>query len=200
MDKFEYVVALVAVITGVGLADVAMSLHRLLKRRAGVVWYWIPVAIALYASLALMRLWYQFWSVHDNLVATGLPFVAVQTVQTLVLVLVAVAALPDEDDFRDGRVDLGAYYATHWRYVWTMYLVFCAMWVGTGAYFRLSKGALVSDATFALYFGVPIVATVAALAFGRRWHGGLVAIMVAHEAIVPSNLLGFGRAIFRALN
>jgi hypothetical protein len=36
--QFEYVVALAAVITGLGLSDVGVSLHRLLKRRAGVVW------------------------------------------------------------------------------------------------------------------------------------------------------------------
>lgn len=190
MDKFEYVVALVAVITGVGLSDVALSLHRLLKRRAGVIWHWIPVALALYFSLALMRLWYQFWGVNENPVVTGLPFVAVQTVQTLVLVLAAAATLPDEDDFRDGRVDLSAYYAAHWRYIWTIYLVFLTMWVGTGLYFRLTANTGISDALFYLYFGVPILFTTAALVLGRRWHTPLVLLLVVHEAIVPSNLFG----------
>lgn len=84
----------------------AVSLHRLLKRRAGVVWDWLPVTLALYSSLVLMRLWYQLWSAHDLPIVTSLPFVAVQVVQTLVLVLVISAALPDEDDFRLRKIDL----------------------------------------------------------------------------------------------
>jgi len=199
MEKFNYAVALVSFITGVGLSDLAMSLHRLLKHRSRVVWFWIPIAIALYASLALMRLWYQLWTVHDNATVTGLPFVAVLMVQTLVLVLVVVAALPDDNDFRDGRVDLGAYYAAQWRYVWTTYLVFLVLWVATGAYFWVIQGAPVSSPFFALYFGVPIVLTVAALKLSRRWHGLIVVLLIVHEIILPSNLVGLGGIVFEAM-
>lgn len=199
MDKFEYVVALVAVITGVGLSDVALSLHRLLKRRAAVVWHWIPVTLALYASVVVMRLWYQFWSIHDVPVATGLPFVTVQTLQTLVLVLVAVAALPDEEDFHRGRIDLGAYYTAHWRYIWTMYLAFLAMWIGTGLYFRLTADTRLSLPAFIAFFGVPIVLTIAALVGGRRWHGSVVLLLVAHEASFASNLIGLRPFVLQLL-
>src|SRR5690349_15000224 len=87
MEKFQYVVALAAVITGLGLSDVSVSLHRLLKRRAHVTWDWVPLALALYLSFVLMRLWYQLWSVHAAPFATGLIFTTVQVVQTLVLIL-----------------------------------------------------------------------------------------------------------------
>lgn len=199
MDKFNYAVALVSFITGVGLSDLAMSLHRLLKNRSRVVWTWIPIALALNAGLALMRLWYQLWSVHDDPTVTGLPFVAVLMVQTLVLVLVVVAALPDESDFRDGRVDLGAYYAAQWRYVWTTYLVFLVMWIGTGVYFQLVQGTPVPLPFFALYFGIPSVVTIIALGAGRRWHGLLLMVLIAHEIILPANLVGLGGLIFEAM-
>ena len=200
MDKFEYVVALVAVITGVGLSDVALSLHRLLKRRADVVWHWIPVALALYASVVLMRLWYQFWSVHETEVATTLPFVAVQTLQTLVLVLVAVAALPDEDDFRGGRIDLRAYYDSQWRYIWTMYLLFLAQWIGTGIYFRMysGDGPVTPIAAFLAFFAIPIVLSIAALV-RRRWHGPLIVLLVVHEASFASNLVGLRPQVLKLL-
>ena len=188
MDKFEYVVALAAVITGLGLSDVAVSLHRLLKRRAGVVWDWLPVALALYSSLVLMRLWYQLWSVHDLPVVTGLPFVAVQVVQTLVLVLVASAALPDEEDFRRGEIDLRKYYATHGRYVWFMYLVFVLMWTATGAYFSLSQGRSLIERSFHTFFLIPLALTVVALIVGRRWQAVILGLLVVHEVVIPSNL------------
>lgn len=192
MDKFEYVVALAAVITGLGLSDVAVSLHRLLKRRAGVAWDWLPVAFALYASLALMRLWYQLWGVRDLPFVTGLPFVAVQVVQTLVLVLVASAALPDEDDFRRGRIDLGAYYARHGRYVWSLYLIFVLMWTATGAGFRIVAGRAFGLLDFAFfgYFLIPMALTVAALFLRHPGQGAILVLLIVHEVLVPSNLFG----------
>jgi hypothetical protein len=193
MDKFEYVVALAAVITGLGLSDVAVSLHRLLKRRVGVVWDWLPIMLALYASLVLMRLWYQLWSVHSLPVVTGLPFVTVQVLQTLVLVLVLSAALPDEDDFQNGNINLRSYYAEHGRYVWSMYLVFVLMWVGTGTYFRMlaepSKRS--TELQFLSFFSIPLALTIVALLVGRRWQAVILGLLVLHEVTWASNLLGF---------
>lgn len=193
MDKFEYVVALAAVITGLGLSDVAVSLHRLLKRRGGVVWDWLPITLALYASLVLMRLWYQLWSVHNLPVVTGLPFVTVQVLQTLVLVLVLSAALPDEDDFQSGNINLQSYYAEHGRYVWSMYLVFVLMWVGTGTYFRMlaEPSERSTEIQFLSFFSIPLALTIVALLVGRRWQAVILGLLVLHEVTWASNLLGF---------
>lgn len=191
MDKFEYVVALAAVITGLGLSDVAVSLHRLLKRRTRVVWDWLPVAMAIYASAVLMRLWYQLWSVRELPIVTGLPFVMVQVVQTLVLVLVMSAALPDEDDFRRGRIDLRRYYRSHERYVWFMYFVFVLMWVATGIYFTLSDGRseYLLELRFHAFFSIPLMLTPLALVLGRRWQAIILGLLIMHEVAVPLNLL-----------
>ena len=199
MDKFEYVVALAAVITGLGLSDVAVSLHRLLKRRTKVEWDWLPVALALYASLVLMRLWYQLWSVHSLPLVTGLPFVTVQVVQTLVLVLVMSAALPDEDDFSGGRLVLRDYYAAHGRYVWSMYLVFVVMWVATGIYFVLADGRTLVDPSFHVFFSIPLVLTIAALIMGRRGQAAILGLLVAHEVTIPSNLFGLRGMLFAGM-
>lgn len=192
MDKFEYVVALAAVITGLGLSDVAVSLHRLLKRRGGVRWDWVPIVLSLYAALVLMRLWYQLWSVRETPFVVDLPFVAVQVVQTLVLVLFASAALPDEDDFKRGRIDLRRYYARHRRYVWTTYLVFQLMWIATAVYFYVYDGrqARLIEPAFLLYFALPILLTLAAIVGRRRVQVVALVLLVTHEILIPSNLLG----------
>jgi hypothetical protein len=203
MDKFEYVVALAAVITGLGLSDVAVSLHRLLKRRAGVVWDWVPITLALYFSLALMRLWYQLWSVRSVPGATDLPFVTVQVVQTLAIVLVASATLPDDDDFRNGQIDLRGYYTAQSRYIWTMYLIFELMWLTTGLYFNWVRGweldLLLTLVLYPLYFGIPLVLTACALGLGRRWHGIIVGLLVLHEVTLPSDFFGLLTRIATAL-
>ncbi|GMM92917.1 hypothetical protein MTsN3n11_12190 [Qipengyuania sp. MTN3-11] len=188
MDKFEYVVALAAVITGLGLSDVAVSLHRLLKRRAGVVWDWLPITLALYASMVLMRLWYQLWSVREVPVVTGLPFVAVVVVQTLLLVLVMSAALPDEDDFKRGRVDLRAYYATQSRYIWSMYLLFVSMWIATHFYFEGPERLIELD--FYAFFLMPLVLTAVAVVVARRWQAVILGFLVLQEAVIKWDFFG----------
>ncbi len=203
MDKFEYVVALVAVITGLGLSDVAVSLHRVSKRRSQVIWDWLPLALAIYFGLALMRLWYQLWGVRAFPGVTDLPFVTAQVVQTFVLVLAASAALPDEDDFTDGGINLSRYYASHAKYIWTMYLAFDLVWLATGIYFGWargwSRGAVAESVLYTVYFGVPLALTAWALATARRWHGMIVGLLIAHEILVPSNFFGLLTRLLAAL-
>jgi len=186
MEKFQYVVALAAVITGLGLSDVSVSLHRLLKRRSRVTWDWVPVALALYLSFVLMRLWYQLWSVHAAPFATGLTFTTVQVVQTLVLTLVMSAALPDEDDFEDRRVDLRAYYSEHQRYIWRMYLVFLVMWlataIGVAAYLDRLGGLL---RPFPLAFFVPpVILTIIGCMTRRRGQQIALLGLIVHVVLI----------------
>jgi hypothetical protein len=202
MEKFNYVVALVAVITGLGLSDVTISLHRLMKRRAGVTWDWIPVGLGLYLGLALMRLWYQLWGVRAFDGVTDLPFVTAQVVQTLVLVLVASAALPDEDDFHGGSINLREYYDRHGKYIWTMYLVFEALWLATGVYFwarHPDRDIFAYAVLYMVYFGIPLALTASVLATGRKWHGAILAALVVHEITVSSNFFGLVGKLLAAL-
>jgi hypothetical protein len=182
MEKFQYVVALAAVITGLGLSDVSVSLHRLLKRRSGVTWDWVPVSLALYLSFVLMRLWYQLWSVHAAPFATGLTFTTVQVVQTLVLTLVLSAALPDEDDFEDKRIDLRAYYRAHHRYIWRMYLVFVLMWLATavGIAMYMDRVARLLEPFPLAFFVPPILLTGLACMTRRRGQEIAVVGLIVH--------------------
>ena len=186
MEKFQYVVALAAVITGLGLSDVSISLHRLLKRRSGVTWDWVPVALALYLSFVLMRLWYQLWSVHAAPFATGLGFTTIQVFQTLVLTLVLSASLPDEDDFENRRVDLGAYYSIHQRYIWRMYLVFVVMWLATAIGIAMYMGRVSGLLRpFPVAFFIPPVAlTLIACTTARRGQQIALLGLILHSVII----------------
>lgn len=203
MEKFNYVVALVAVITGLGLSDVTVSLHRLLKRRSQIEWDWIPVVFAVYLSLVLMRLWYQLWGVHAKPGVTELPFVTLQVVQTLVLVLVASAVLPDQEDLAEEGFSLRRYYAHHSRYIWTMYLLFVVIWFMTGVYFRLSRGWFVDrlayDVLYSVYFLIPTALTVLALFSRRTWQGAILCLLLVHEIAIPSNFFGLLPMMMAAL-
>ncbi|MCS6625015.1 hypothetical protein N0B44_19040 [Roseibacterium beibuensis] len=186
MDQFEYVVALMSVITGLGLADVGLSLHRLMKRRATVRWDWLPLAVAAYIAFILIRLWYQLWTVRDSPGVTGLLFFTTLLAETFVLFLAAAAALPDEDDFDGRRIDLGAFYADQRRYIWILFSVFAVGWAGHDFYFTafLEPFSLPRFGASALVFLPPVVLGAAlALVKARRWQVAIFGLLLVHEVV-----------------
>lgn len=182
MDRFEYVVALMSIVTGLGLADIGLSLHRLMKRRTLVRWDWLPLAVAAYLAFALIRLWYQTWTIRDFPGVTDLLFFVTLMVETFVLFLATAAALPDEDDFEERRIDLGAFYAEHRTYIWVLFTVFAAGWAAHGFYFMGHLGGI--SWLMYLTFLTPVALGVAlALVKRRPIHVALFGVLVAQEAV-----------------
>ena len=107
MGAFEYLLLFAAVILGLAVTDLAVSLHRLLNAGDRVRWDGLCI---LAAALAFERIVAQWWSWHaaDRL-ATGFTFgmfLGVLISVTLLL-LIAAVALPDHTE---AEVDLRAYY------------------------------------------------------------------------------------------
>jgi hypothetical protein len=96
MGTFEYLLLFAAVILGLAISDLAISLHRLLNAAGRVRWDWLsPMA----AALAFVRIVTQWWTWHDaERIAGGLTFgmfLGILISATL-LFLMAAVALPDE--------------------------------------------------------------------------------------------------------
>lgn len=119
MTTFEFVLPLVSVLVGLALADLAVSVHRLLRARRRVRWDWLPLAAALLAALAVFNLWWGFFSFRAELpyhtLGGFLPFAA----QLFILFLLNAAALPDE--VPDEGLDLRAFYETNGPLFWLLY-------------------------------------------------------------------------------
>lgn len=119
MTPFEYVLAFVSIVVGLAVADLATSLHRLLRARTRVRWDWLAPMAAVLAALTVLQFWWTFyqtgqaqvWRVYGQF----LPLLAL----VVVLVLLAAAALPDEVP-PDG-LDLATYYDANARYFWTLF-------------------------------------------------------------------------------
>ncbi len=125
MTPFEYVLAFVSIVVGLAVADLATSLHRLLRARARVRWDWLALLAAVLVALTILQFWWSFyhagqaraWRVYGQF----LPLLAL----VVVLVLLAAAALPDEVP-ADG-LQLHDYYAENARYFWTLFAIFLAL-------------------------------------------------------------------------
>ena len=123
MGAFEYLLLFAAVILGLAISHLAISLHRLLNAGKEVKWDALPL---LAAALAFERIVAEWWVWHSaNRLAAGFTFGMFLGVllSAVLLFLMAAVALPDESG---ERIDLRAHYLrTHRRY----WLLFAAQWL-----------------------------------------------------------------------
>lgn len=125
-------------------------------------WDWLVLATAAYISFVVIRYWYQVWSVHDFPGITRLSIFLGFIVENLLLYLMVASALPDEEDFIDGRVDLIEFGEQTRPYFWKVYLLFALSWAAHGLF--LFGGFSVM---MCLIFLVPLLLAFG-LAFTRR--------------------------------
>jgi hypothetical protein len=66
MSPFEYLLALVSILIGLAIADLSMSLHRLLRARHHVKWDWLPLAAASLVMLLILEFWWIFYGLGTS--------------------------------------------------------------------------------------------------------------------------------------
>ncbi len=188
---FEYAMGLFSVVIGLAVADIAISLHRLLRRRRTVQWDFLALAAAAYTFCMAVYMWFDIWGVRHFGGTRHFFFFLALVVQLFILFLAAAASLPDDAD----SLDLRAYYDENRRYFWMLLLLFQLGYSMIGLYFL---GSDVAHAPLWLailmlaLMTAPIVVCVALLlAKSRAVHAIgiaiLFALMVLHYAPAQIN-------------
>jgi hypothetical protein len=118
MSPFEYALGLISILMSLALADVVMSLHRLLRHRDSVKWDGRALVAAALVILEVIRIWFAQWTLRDAEAALGFPVYLFLFTHILLLVLTAAACLPDEvgED-----CDLSDFYEKNRRYFWSAF-------------------------------------------------------------------------------
>ena len=177
MTAFEYVLPLVSVLAGLALADLAVSLHRLLRARRRVRWDWLPLATALLAALAVLNLWWGLFNSQDTpfyeTLGGFLPLAAL----LVVLFLLNAAALPDAVP-REG-LDLRAFYDANGPYFWSLYAAFVVLSIALDLGERAALGLSVDVLSYVN--NLILIALFVALARRRRraFHAVAVVVLLA---------------------
>jgi hypothetical protein len=57
MSQLAYLVPLVSIIIGLGLADLAQSVRELLRPNRAVRWHWLPVLWSAFTFLLVLQMW-----------------------------------------------------------------------------------------------------------------------------------------------
>ena len=117
----EFVLAFFGVVIGLGVSDLLMSFHRLLRAGTRVKWDWLPLTYAglmLYAMIVFW--WWQFGyppSGQELTIASFLP----RFVFLVLTFLMVAAALPD--DIPAEGISLRAFYFESLRHRWGLLLI-----------------------------------------------------------------------------
>ena len=152
MDAFEYATGLFAIVIGLAIGDMGMSLHKLLGCR-GVRWGYRPIAAAVLVAIIVSGMWFQLWSIRELPMVRAYPFYASLIVELFLVFLMAAAVFPD--DTEDG-MDLVAAYEGNARRIWTLTALYQTSYLAHGLYFMFSNPRFAWDW---LVFVVPVYLT-----------------------------------------
>ena len=119
MSGADYILGLLAIITGLAISDMIVSLHGLLINRRHVKWDWLPLVAAACVLLLIISTWRHLYVGFQGAVK-GPPIWVFVTILAgnVGLYLAARAALPDRVSIGES-CDLRAHYDFVDRYLWS---------------------------------------------------------------------------------
>lgn len=122
MTPFEYIIPIVTVIAGLGIADLLISFNKLLVARHRIQWDWLPLGAATLAVLAIFNFWWGFYSFQEVVSTITLGRFAPFGIGLIVLFLLNAGALPDE--VPEEGLDLAKFYDSNGKYFWLLYATY----------------------------------------------------------------------------
>ena len=168
MGAFEYLLLFIAIVLGLAVADLAVSLHRLLGAGQRVRWDWLAPLAAAVAFLKIVTQWWSWHAAEQLAGAVTFEMFLGLLAAAVLLFLLAAAALPDEVP-GEAPIDLRAHYAAVSRRYW---LLFLGQWlVGNAVYAWIqitAERARFSIAQPAYLLGFVILSLV--FVKNRWWH------------------------------
>jgi hypothetical protein len=179
MSPFEYLLALVSILIGLAIADLSMSLHRLLRARRHVAWDWLPLAAALLVMLLILEFWWVFYGLGTSPVFMTYGAFLLLGASLVSMFLLASAALPDEVPAEG--LDLRAYYDSNARYVWTLFALFVMLMIAVEVVADPADvlAAVLNVRTLLNLLLVALLALLAAVRH-RRLHAILVPLLLGY--------------------
>ena len=182
MQPFDYLFELVSIIIGLAIADLCLSLHRLISTPHPVRWHWHSPVTAGILVLVMLDIWWGMrllgrldiaWSI-----GTFLPMFA----GLVLFFLLAAAALPDEVD--PGGLDLKAHYEGRRRYFWFLFAAFVMVFALHEMLILLLLGLISDFASGAMRASNEIALAIVALVLAK------VRRPLVHSLALPVLLVG----------
>jgi len=154
---FEFALGLFTVLIGLAIADVATSLHRLIRHHQEVRWDPLALLASLFSLLLSIGMWFDLWGIRHATSVRYFFLYLVLVAAFFILFLIAASSLPDE---MTGAVDLRRFYEQNRRYFWGLVLTFELVYVALGFHFvggMLGKMSGRELWVLTLHWSVPIL-------------------------------------------
>jgi hypothetical protein len=137
MSPFDFAVGLVSILVSLALADVASSVHRLIRQGRAVRWDGRVILTVGFVILLIVGMWFQVWFIRHIEQVLSFPSYLWLFLEFIVLFLVCAACLPDE--VMESR-DLTAFYERNRIYQWSLLALFQISFVLHTIYFNRLTG------------------------------------------------------------
>lgn len=191
VTTFEYILPLVAIVVGLGLANLLTSLHRLISARREIRWDWLPLAWTALCFLIVLQFWWDLyldgWSDAFGSYAVFLLFF----VRVVVLYLALSAVLPDRP--MEG-LDLREYHERNTRYLFGLGSAYILL---SQASFFVTQVLIDRTLTVAAFYSMPTMWIELAGAAGTA---GLAATQNRKVHVWTTGVLGGLFVMFLALS
>jgi hypothetical protein len=186
MTPFDYALGLVSVLVGLALADVAASLHRLLRNARLVTWDGRVILSVVLVIVTITGMWFEVWSIRNVKAVLSYPFYLSLFLEFMVLFLVCTACLPDE---AEEGCDLGRYYERSSAYLWLLFALFQTSFFLHWIYFAgLRMGAQGRTLFSGMWVGFPLVVFLLLVVLRSRWlHYIALLVLIAHRLLTYWN-------------
>ena len=121
MSKLEYLLTFLSIIIALGVTDILISLHRMLKIRDQIHWHWIPLAWAAILLMAILNIWFAIhFYLDDRLSETAGGFVFI-LLPVIFILLLCMAIFPDQPEKEEK--DLLKWYFKNKNYIFILFIL-----------------------------------------------------------------------------
>ena len=115
MGLFEFLMVLVSIIVGLGVAEVLTGVARTIRRRGSVDLYWVHGILVLSLFVALLQQWWEAWGLRD---VSEWSFLALLLLMAAPVCLFLMAHLVFPEPVEDTKLE--DYYYGEMRPIWIL--------------------------------------------------------------------------------
>lgn len=120
MPQFDYLISFAAIILALAIADLCISLNRLLQAQSKVKWDWLAPMAAATVFIEIIVQWWNWFGGAD--IANKLTFGMFLSILVGVVLLFLMASTTLPDAIEEGGIDLRTYYQSVARRFWLFYV------------------------------------------------------------------------------
>ncbi len=168
MDSFEFVVVLLAIIIGLGVAELLTNVAKLIKKAPTIRFHWMPLTLVGLIFIAFLQMWWEAWALH-TVENWNMLSIAHMLGAPIGLFIMSHLIFPDELE----NADLKAHYFRIARPFW---LILAASVIVASLYWPLSQGVATSLQENISSGVLVIIALSLAIFRAERFHGVAIAI------------------------